>query len=553
MRRRYGTRYFASRIDFRSDRLIGGRLFPQIDAAFRRVTIDLREFLRREFEVLQRTDVLAHLLGPACADQRGRHAAVTQHPRQRHLRKALPAPFGDRIELAHVLEVVRTQVLLLQRAAARLVHARVGRHAVQVLRREQALRERRERDAARADVVERAEQVVLDPAVQHVVRRLVNQQRHLVLREQRGHLARLRGRIRRNADVERLALLHGRRQRARRFLERRVRVETVRIEDVDVVEPHPLQALVEAREHVLARPAAAAVRPRPHVPAGLRRDQQLVAIRPEILLQQPAEVGFGAAVRRPVVVREVEVVDAEVERGAQDLALRRDRRRIAEVVPQAERQGGQFEPGLAAGAVLHAGITFGSCFVGHESVPSGHRGKGRAPATPMTRRRRRSHTTTMVAKAAGSRTAARRWTRPRSSPTLRRLESPFQRGWYVPGHLGCTARRRRCAAVFRRPVVPFDQRQRVALLHRLTRDEDDPADRRRRRGVVRRPDRPRDAGRQALIAPQRDARTTRITRAGRIKRNGRPGRPLLHSRSPAMHPHRLRIATAPAPRRRSRA
>ena len=39
--------------------------------------------------------------------------------------------------------------------------------------------------------------------------------------------------------VERLALADGRVERAHRLLERRVRVEAVRVEDVDVVEAHP--------------------------------------------------------------------------------------------------------------------------------------------------------------------------------------------------------------------------------------------------------------------------------------------------------------------------
>ena len=52
---------------------------------------------------------------------------------------------------------------------------------------------------------------------------------------------------------------------------RRLGVEAVRVEDVDVVEPHPRQALVEAREHVLAR-APLAVGAGPHVVAGLGRD-----------------------------------------------------------------------------------------------------------------------------------------------------------------------------------------------------------------------------------------------------------------------------------------
>ena len=132
------------------------------------------------------------------------------------------------------------------------------------------------------------------------------------LAHDRRRLARLLGRVGGDARVERLALPHGRVERAHRLLERRLGVEAVRVEDVDVLEPHPLQRLVEAREHVLAR-APLAVRAGPHVVAGLRRDHELVAVGPEVLAEEAAEVGLRRAVRRPVVVREVEVQDPEVE------------------------------------------------------------------------------------------------------------------------------------------------------------------------------------------------------------------------------------------------
>ena len=51
--------------------------------------------------------------------------------------------------------------------------------------------------------------------------------------------------------------LHRGRERAHRLLERRLRVEPVAVEDVDVVEAHPGQALVERAQQVLARPPLA--------------------------------------------------------------------------------------------------------------------------------------------------------------------------------------------------------------------------------------------------------------------------------------------------------
>src|SRR3546814_2322788 len=97
-------------------------------------------------------------------------------------------------------------------------------------------RERRKGDAAGAESGERVEQVVLDPAVEHRIARLVDEERHFVAGEDRGGLARQFGRIARNADIERLTLPVEVRERAHRLLERGLGIDAVRIEDVDIIE-----------------------------------------------------------------------------------------------------------------------------------------------------------------------------------------------------------------------------------------------------------------------------------------------------------------------------
>ena len=155
---------------------------------------------------------------------------------------------------------------------------RALRNPVEVLVGEHSLGERREHDAADSQLAERVQELRLDPAVEHRVRRLVDHERCPELAQDRVCLARLRRGVGRDADVERLPLPNRRVERTHRLLERRLGIEAVRVEDVDVVEPHALQALVEARQQVLAR-APFPVRARPHVVAGLARDDQLVAIR----------------------------------------------------------------------------------------------------------------------------------------------------------------------------------------------------------------------------------------------------------------------------------
>jgi hypothetical protein len=164
------------------------------------------------------------------------------------------------------------------------------------------------------------------------------------------------GRIGGNPDVQGLARPDRRVQRAHGLLERGVRVETVGVEDVDVLQAHPAQRLVEAGQQVLAG-AVVAVRTGPHVVAGLGRDDQLIAVRPQVFPHDPAEINFGCAVWRPVIVRQVEVRDAQVERPADDRALVLDRLAVAEILPQPERNLGQQDPAAPAAAVGVLGVT----------------------------------------------------------------------------------------------------------------------------------------------------------------------------------------------------
>jgi hypothetical protein len=113
-----------------------------------------------------------------------------------------------------------------------------------------------------------------------------------------------------------------------------------------------------------------AVRAGPHVVAGLGGDNQLVAVRLEVVLQVAAEVGLGGAVRRAVVVGQVKVVDAEVEGAAQDGALLIEALVVAEVVPQAKGDGRKFESAASDAAVGHGFIAVVRCRISHTCNPA---------------------------------------------------------------------------------------------------------------------------------------------------------------------------------------
>ena len=245
--------------------------------------------------------------------------------------------------------------------------AAVRRDAVLVFACQPSAGERGEDDGAHALLTQHVGQAILDPSVEHVVARLVDEHRRAHFAQRFDGDPRLLGAVIGDADVERLAAAHDLIQRAHRLLDRRFRIRTVMIEDVDVVEVHALQALVEAGDQVLAA-AVVAVRALPHVVAGLGGDDQLVAVGLPVPQHVHAEVPLRLAVGRAVVVGQVEVGDAVIERRAQDLALHAKRRDLAEVVPQAQRERGQQQAAPAAAPVGHRVVPGGRGNVGHEGT-----------------------------------------------------------------------------------------------------------------------------------------------------------------------------------------
>ena len=245
--------------------------------------------------------------------------------------------------------------------------AAVGGDAVLIFARQPAAGERREGDQADALLAGDVGQPILDPAVEHVVARLMDEHRRAELPERIDGDARLLGDVIGDADIERLAAAHDLVKRAHRLLDRRVRIGAVVVEDIDIVKVHAPETLVEAGDQVFAA-APVAVGAGPHVVARLGGDDHLVAVGHEVALHVDAEAALGLAVGRAVVVGQVEVGDAVIERRAQDLALHAKRRDLAEVVPQAQRERGQQQAAPAAAPVGHRVVPGGRGNVGHEGT-----------------------------------------------------------------------------------------------------------------------------------------------------------------------------------------
>ena len=112
------------------------------------------------------------------------------------------------------------------------------------------------------------------------------------------------------ADVAHLAALHDIVESLHDLLHRRVRVEAVDLVEVHVVHVESLQGMVDFRHDILARGAAAVGATRTHIEMHFRRDDDLIAVEPEVAHEPSCDL---LARTHLIDVRRVEVVDAEVD------------------------------------------------------------------------------------------------------------------------------------------------------------------------------------------------------------------------------------------------
>ena len=105
--------------------------------------------------------------------------------------------------------------------------------------------------------------------------------------------------------VEGLAALHDVVKRAHRLLDRGAVVRAVVVENVHVVEVHPLQGLVDGGDEVFPG-SVVAVGSLPHVVSRLGGDDQLIPVGTPVRVHMLSEVPLRLPVGRAVVVREIE-------------------------------------------------------------------------------------------------------------------------------------------------------------------------------------------------------------------------------------------------------
>ena len=181
---------------------------------------------------------------------------------------------------------------------------------------EHALCQRAEADDALLQPCRRfLKSVVLDGAVKNGIAILVDNKRAVQLTQNAARLFELFAVIIGKSHIQRLTACHRLCKRPHRFFERRFRIGTMVIEDVHIGKSHAAQAGIQTCQQIFAA-APIPIRAVPHGIARLCADDQLVAVRQEIVAQQLAEVFLGTARCGTVVVCKIKVRDTVVKRSA---------------------------------------------------------------------------------------------------------------------------------------------------------------------------------------------------------------------------------------------
>src|SRR5690606_29887718 len=304
---------------------------------------------------LQRFQVLQQLLHPAGTEDHRGHPRVAQAPGDRQRRRRDTRLVGDAGEGTGTLEplVLLGHDLPSQPLQVVPREAGITRDAVVVLAGEQAGGQRGPDRRAHSELPVQRCVLLLDPlAMQQVVLRLLHGRRmQMVARGDRVRLADQFRRPLRGAPIQDLPLPDQRVHRPHCFLDRHVRVGPVAVEQIQALDPQPLQGVVAGLGDVLARQAPLG---RARVGGG---PEEHFAGHTEAVPRQ-SQVGddvahdpLGLAIGVSLGI--VEEVDSVVPGGGDQLACRATAELVAEGDPGTKGQGGQLKAGRAEAAVLH--------------------------------------------------------------------------------------------------------------------------------------------------------------------------------------------------------
>ena len=100
-------------------------------------------------------------------------------------------------------------------------------------------------------------------------------------------------------------------QRHHGFFQRRVGIEAVGIEDVDVGQAEAFQARIQARDQRLAR-APFAIGTRPHIVASLGGNDHFISVLAKITLHDVSKMGLSTTGWRTIIVGQIEMSNTSV-------------------------------------------------------------------------------------------------------------------------------------------------------------------------------------------------------------------------------------------------
>ena len=159
-----------------------------------------------------------------------------------------------------------------------------------------------------------------------------------------------------NTDIQCFAAADNLIQCAHGLFNGSIGIGAVMVENIYIVQMHPLQRLVQTGNQIF--PAApVAIRAGPHIISGLGGNDQFVTVGVPVPIHMDAEIALRLAIGRSIVVCQIEMGNAQIETGSQNALLGAEGGNVAEIVPQTQRNCREQQAALAAAAIGHLTVT----------------------------------------------------------------------------------------------------------------------------------------------------------------------------------------------------
>ena len=171
-----------------------------------------------------------------------------------------------------------------------------------------------------------------------------------------------------DSRINRLTGLHNLKQGQHSLHQRGIRIHTMVIENIHVIQLHPFQGGVTACEQILSG-TAISIGTLPHIIACLSANQKLFPIRAKISLVQNTEISLRLSIGGTVIVGQIKMGNAQVEGLPKNILHLLLRIPFSEVMPKPQRNRRKIQTGFPRLSIFHAIITI---FIGYISFSNIH-------------------------------------------------------------------------------------------------------------------------------------------------------------------------------------